>query len=90
MHSAICNVKCRSERSEWMLLCTESKGNKVNKQCGRRVRPTRYAPARLNPDLWLDRLTLKLVRESHLRSATFIINQINLYNKQIRKPRKAQ
>ena len=37
---------------------------KNNKQCGRRVRPTRYAPARLT--LIFDRLTLKLVCESHL------------------------
>ena len=40
-----------------------------NKQCGRRVRPTRYAPAL--PLMTFDRLTLKLVCESHIRWGTF-------------------
>jgi len=44
-----------------------------NKQCGRRVRPTRYAPS-LDPTLTFDRLTLKLVCKSHLRWETFLPN----------------
>ena len=41
-------------------------------QCGRRVRSTRYVPPVCNPDL--DRLTLKLLCESHVRSGIFIQN----------------
>jgi len=44
-----------------------------NKQCGRRVRPTRYAPARRpSVTLTFDRLTLKLVCQSHLSWGTLI------------------
>jgi len=45
-----------------------------NKQCGRLVRPTRYAPPRPPPTLIFDRLTLKLLCESHLRWGTFFPN----------------
>jgi len=41
----------------------------MNKQCGRRVQPTWYAPPSLRPSVTLifDRLTLKLLCEAHLR-----------------------
>jgi len=46
--------------------------NKQNKRCGRRVRLTWCASARPYVTLTFDRLTLKLVCESHLRWGTFV------------------
>jgi len=55
----------------------DQRRTKPNKQCGRWVRPTRYAPS-LRSLLWpwptFDRLTLKLACESHLRWGTFLPN----------------
>jgi len=45
-----------------------------NKQCGRQVRPTRYAPARPPLTLTFHHLILNLVCQSHLRWGTFLPN----------------
>jgi len=56
-----------------IIIIINRQANKWNKQCGRRVRPTDTDTVcpRLPPTLTFDRLTLKMVCESHLRWVTF-------------------